>query len=302
MIRSFYEGFHAKIQNTSENAERHTTRVLGKHPQTGEDILVILGRYGAFVQVGDVQETDRGKSKPPRASIRKDQRLETITLEEALELFKLPRELGNFEGELMKVAVGRFGPYVLHKGSFYNLEKTDDPYTIDEARCIEIIEQKRASNAARIIKSFPEDATIQVLNGRYGAYIKAGELNVKIPKGEEPTTLTLERCKELAQATAEKEKTEQHAKDIANALKTFPENKNVLIMNGKYGAYIKVDGKIVKIPKNETVDSLTLARCLELASEEDKPKTKTKAKTTTTTTKKATTTAKTTKTTKKKGS
>lgn len=288
MIREFYTDFHLKVTNTAEHAERNTTRTLGKHPKTNEDVLVILGRFGAFVQVGDVQENERGKEKPPRASLLADQRIETITLEEALELFKLPREVGTFEGEIMKVAIGRFGPYVVHNKIFHNLEKTDDPYTIDAARCIEIIEKKRATDAARIIKSFAEDKTIQVLNGRYGAYIKAGDLNVKIPKGEDPTTLTLERCRELAQGSAEKEKTDRKAKDLANALKTFPENTDVMVLNGKYGAYIKIGDKNVKIPANESVDSLTLARCLELGKEETKakPKTTTTAKKTTTTRKK----------------
>jgi DNA topoisomerase-1 len=286
MIRDFYEPFNAKIKETTETAERNTTRALGKDPKTGEEVFVILGKFGAFVQIGDVDQSERGKAKPPRASIRKDQRLETITLAEALELFKLPRESGMFEGHVMKVAIGRFGPYILHNEAFYNLEKNDDPYTIDEVRCIEIIEAKRAANAARVIKSFPEDKTIQVLNGRYGAYIKAGDLNVKIPKGEDPASLTLERCRELAQASGEKEKADKQAKDLANALKTFPENKDVIVLNGKYGAYIKVGDKNVKIPKNESVDSLTLARCLELANEQDKPKEKAKTTTKKTTTKK----------------
>ncbi len=289
IIRTFYTDFHSKVTNTAEHAERNTTRNLGKHPKTNEDVLVILGRFGAFVQIGDVQENERGKTKPPRASIRADQRIETITLAEALELFKLPRETGTFEGEIMKAAIGRFGPYIVHNKVFYNLEKTDDPYTVEEARCIEIIKNKRATDAARIIKAFPEDKTIQVLNGRYGAYIKAGDANVKIPKGEDPATLTLERCRELATGSVEKEKTDKRTKDLANALKTFPENEDVLVLNGKYGAYIKIGDKNVKLPKAEAdnLPALTLARCLELGKVEAGEKPKTKAKATAKTTTKA---------------
>jgi len=300
MIRGFYTPFHAKIKETAETADRNTTRSLGKHPKTGEEVLVILGRYGVFVQIGDALDKDnkdkdnKDKPKPPRASILKTQRLETITLTEALELFKLPREAGIFENETMKVAIGRFGPYVVHKKVFYNLEKTDDPYTIEEDRCIDIIVKKRATDAARIIKSFPEDTTIQVLNGRYGPYIKAGDANVKIPKGEEPTSLTLARCKELAAATKDKETAEK----AVNALKTFPEDATIMVLDGKYGAYIKAGDKNVRIPQGEDIDALTLERCRELAK--DTTTTKTTKKTTTV--KKTTTTTATKKTPAKKKS
>ena len=131
-----------------------------------------------------------------------------------------------------------------------------------------------------------------VLNGRYGPYIKAGDANVKIPKGEEPASLTLARCKELANGTAEKDKAERATKDAANAIKAFPENPDILILNGKYGAYIKAGDKNVKIPVGEDPALLTLARCLELAKDTPDKKTTTATKKATTTTKKAATTTK----------
>ena len=138
--------------------------------------------------------------------MRADQLIENITLEEALELFKLPREVGQFEGEPIVAAIGRFGPYIRHKGKFVSLEKDDDPYTIDEERAIALIQAKRAADANRIIKTFDENPDIQVLNGKYGPYIKAGKKNVKIPKGKDPTSLTLEECLELAAKAPEKKR------------------------------------------------------------------------------------------------
>ncbi len=217
MIANFYAGFHKRVEETKgierENVKKD--RNLGKHPQTGIEIKVILGRYGAFVQIGEQTEEN---PKPQRASLRKGQNLETISLEEALELFKLPRIVGNFESNEMLVAIGKFGPYVRHDSKFYSLTKEDDPFTVTEERAVEIIQLKRKSDSEKLIKSFPEDAEIQVLNGRYGAYIKAGKENVKIPKGKEPKELTYEECLELIQG---KTKEEPKAKTAVKA-KTVP--------------------------------------------------------------------------------
>lgn len=205
MIRSFYDRFHQKVEE-SQNAERaslSSSRILGKDPVSNKNVLAILGRYGAFVQIGEVEENDK-ETKPPRASLKKGQRLETIGLEEALELFKLPRTVGIYEDKEMIAAIGRFGPYIRHDEKFYSLAKDDDPMAISEERCIQLIEQKRKAEAEKNIKSFPENPDVQVLNGRYGPYIKAGDKNVKIPKGTDPKALTLEECLELAEATPEK--------------------------------------------------------------------------------------------------
>jgi DNA topoisomerase I len=114
-----------------------------------------------------------------------------------LDLFKLPRIAGEFEGKEMKVAIGRFGPYILHESKFYSIPKTDDPYTIEQDRAITIIQDKRIAEANKIIKKFDGDVDIQVLNGRYGPYITSEKLNYKIPKGTDPASLTLEACQKI---------------------------------------------------------------------------------------------------------
>ncbi|MCZ8214874.1 MAG: DNA topoisomerase I, partial [Cyclobacteriaceae bacterium] len=162
-----------------------------------------LGRFGAYVQLGENPD-DNGGEKPKFASLRQGQFLENIALEDAMELFKMPREVAQFEDKPVVVNLGRFGPYVLHDKKFVSIPKDDDPYTITGNRAIELIEAKRIADANRLIKSFPEDEEMQVLNGRFGPYIKAGKKNVKIPKGTEPQSLTYAECKALADATPEK--------------------------------------------------------------------------------------------------
>lgn len=205
MLKSFYGSFHERVEDTKKNSERVSkSRVLGKDPKSGKEILAILGPYGGFVQIG---ETDPDSDeKPPRASLRAEHTLESITLEQALELFKLPREVGQYEGETIQANIGRYGPYLRHKSKFYSLGKEDDPNTVEQDRAIEIIEAKRKADAEKIIKTFDENPDIQVLNGRWGPYIKAGKKNVKIPKDKEAKDLTLEECLALAEATPEKKK------------------------------------------------------------------------------------------------
>ncbi|PZR06338.1 MAG: DNA topoisomerase I, partial [Flavobacterium psychrophilum] len=142
--------------------------------------------------------------KPKFAALRPGQFIENITLEDALELMKMPRDMGLFEDKTVSVAIGRFGPYVLHDKKFVSIPKGEDPYTITPERAIELIENKRVADANKTIKTFAENADIVVLNGRFGPYIKAGKKNVKIPKGKEPSELTLEECVALADATPEK--------------------------------------------------------------------------------------------------
>lgn len=202
MISNFYGQFHPKIKSTLE-IDRTTIqndRQLGEDPKTGLPVIARLGKFGPMVQIG---ETD-GEEKPKYSSLRKGQFIETVTLEEALELFKLPREVGEYEGEEIVAAIGRFGPYVRHKGKFVSLTKEDDPLTIDTDRAIELIEAKRKLDAEKYIKVFDENPDIQVLKGRYGPYIKAGKKNVKIPKDKQPEELTLEECLTLAENAPEK--------------------------------------------------------------------------------------------------
>lgn len=205
MIDSFYHPFHEKVEKTKEDAERPQGRELGIDPESGKKVFARLGRFGPIAQIGETSE-EEGAEKPRFASLRHDQLLETITLEDALELFKLPRNVGEYEDKEITVAIGRFGPYVRHDGKFASLTKEDDPYSISRERAIELIEAKRKADAEKFIKVFDENPDVQVLNGRYGPYIKVGKKNVKIPKGTEPASLTLEQCLELAEKAPEKKR------------------------------------------------------------------------------------------------
>ena len=201
MIRNFYQPFHKGVENTIETADKATgERDLGVHPENGKKVSVRIGRFGPFVQVGESE--DKESEKPLYASLRAGQSIETISLEQALELFKLPKKVGQFEDKEMTVAIGKFGPYVRHDGAFYSLPKEIDPLDLTEEQAIELIVTKRKRDAERVIKTFAEAADVKVLNGRWGPYIEFGKQNVKIPKDKEPTELTFEECKALADAEA----------------------------------------------------------------------------------------------------
>lgn len=195
MIDNFYNPFNDIVDDTMQNVGRATgERQLGEDPATGKPISVKVGRYGPMVQIGE-SGTDE---KPRFASLTKNQSIDRITLEEALELFKLPKVLGQFEDKDVKVAIGRFGPYVQHDGKFVSLGKEDDPNSMELDRAIELILGKRKADAERIIKTFEEDKDIQVLNGRYGPYISGGKRkNYRIPKDTDPKSLSFEDCKKL---------------------------------------------------------------------------------------------------------
>jgi DNA topoisomerase-1 len=199
MIRGFYTPFHKGVENTIETADKATgERDLGIHPENGKKVSVRIGRFGPFVQVGDSE----GEEKPLYASLRAGQSIETITIDEALELFKLPKKVGMFEDKDMTVAIGKFGPYIRHNGSFYSLPKDTDPHDVTEDQAVDIIIDKRKRDAERVIRTFAEDADVKVLNGRWGPYIEFGKQNVKIPKDKDPQALTYEECKALADAEA----------------------------------------------------------------------------------------------------
>ncbi len=201
MIDQFYRPFH-KIVTSTELVERSSVqnkvRELGIDPKTGKKVYAKLGRYGAYAQIGENIEEGVNDEKPKFAGLRPGQFIESITLEQALEVMKMPRDLGTFEETPVVANIGRFGPYVLHDKKFVSIPKGEDPYTITPERAVEIIQAKREADANKLIKAFPENPDIQVLNGRFGPYIKAGTKNVKIPKGKEPASLTLEECVELA--------------------------------------------------------------------------------------------------------
>src|SRR5690554_537713 len=203
MIENFYNPFHKNVEHTLENAERAKgERKLGLDPKSGKPVYARIGRYGPMVQIGDAEDEE----KPRFASLLRHQSIETISFDEAMELFKLPREVGEYEGKTVTAAIGRFGPYVRWNGLFVSLKKAegDDPYTVKLDRAIELIEIKKEQEKNKYIKTFEEDKDIQVLNGRYGPYIKMGRRNIKIPKDIEPKDLTLEDCKRIAEAAPEK--------------------------------------------------------------------------------------------------
>lgn len=195
MIREFYHPFALQVRETLEKSEKvKGERLLGIDPGSGKKVYVKIGRFGPMVQIGEAESED----KPRFASLKKGQSMESLSLEEALKLFDFPRSIGSFEDAELTVAIGRFGPYVKHKSSFYSLTKSDDPLSIDSERAIQLILEKRKKETERIIRTFDEDPQIQVLNGRYGPYIAIGKSNYRIPKGTEPSSLTLEQCRDIA--------------------------------------------------------------------------------------------------------
>ncbi len=203
MIDRFYDPFHARVEDTTQKSERSKgEKVLGTDPESGKPVSVKIGRYGPIAQIGEASDEE----KPKFASLRKGQSLETITLEEALDLFRLPRTLGEFEGEEVVIGIGRYGPYVRHRSKFYSLAKSDDPYQIGLERAVEIILEKRAEEKNRNIKQFDEEPDLQILRGRYGPYISFRKKNYRIPKNREPQELTLDECREIIRKADERSK------------------------------------------------------------------------------------------------
>ena len=198
MIRSFYDEFHSKVDEALESKPVKSSQMheLGIDPKSGKPVFVKIGRFGPVAQIGGAEGDEE---KPRFASLKKGQLIATITLDEALALFDLPRKLGEFEDKEVVIGVGRFGPYARHDGKFVSLAKTDDPYTIELPRAIELIEQKRIKDKRmkEPIKTFAEEPGLQVLNGRYGPYIAFDGKNYRIPKGQEPEGLTLEACRAI---------------------------------------------------------------------------------------------------------
>lgn len=187
MLHGFYGPFHNEVQDTLENADRaNNERELGVDPESGKPVSVRVGRFGPLVQIGAAEDEE----KPRFASLRKGQMIETITLEEALELFRLPKKVGQYEDVEMTVAIGRFGPYIRHKSAFYSLPKGVDPHDVSEEQAIEIIEEKRKKDREKVIRVFEENPDAQIENGRWGPFIRFGKQNLKIPKGTDIESIT----------------------------------------------------------------------------------------------------------------
>lgn len=199
MLKSFYNPFHTEVESTLQHAGRASgERELGLDPVTGKKVSVRIGRFGPFVQIGEAAESD-DMEKPRYASLRNGQMIETISLNEALELFKLPKKVGLFEEQEMTVAIGKFGPYIRHNNSFYSLSKDIDPLDVEESQAITIITEKRKRDAEKVIKTFEENPEARIEAGRWGPYIKFGKQNIKIPKGKIPDEITYQEILVLAE-------------------------------------------------------------------------------------------------------
>ena len=197
-ISKFYNDFHPKIEEVTSLRLEHKVgeRVLGNDPKTGKPVSVKIGRYGPLVQLGSSDDQD----KPRFASLLKNQSVSSLTLEEALKLFDLPRDLGEIDGETVTVAVGRFGPYVKHGKNFVSIPKDIAPLEITLDQAVELFAAKQQADAQKTIKTFDEEPGLQVLNGRYGPYISYNKKNYKIPRKMDASALTLEECKAIIEA------------------------------------------------------------------------------------------------------
>ena len=217
MLDEFYHPFHKNVEETIEKSERVSgERILGVDPNTGKQISVRMARFGPVAQLTDLKDPE---SKPEYAGLRKDQKLESITIDVALELFKLPRTLGEFESAEVTAAIGRFGPYIKHKSKFYSLKKDYDPHTISLDEAIEVIGAKRIADDEKTIKIFEENPDYQILNGRWGPYLKVGNKNIKIPKDREPSSFTFDEVLALEkEAEQGKTKTKQKPKELKRNL------------------------------------------------------------------------------------
>ncbi|MEX2591166.1 MAG: type I DNA topoisomerase [Anditalea sp.] len=203
MIENFYSSFHSKVEETENitRADVNSSKELGKDPKSGKPVIARLGKFGPLVQMGDQEDEEK-----QFASLAKGQFIESITLEDALELFKLPRDVGMFEDKKIVAAIGRFGPYLRHDGKFVSLGKEHDPLGITEEEAIELIHNKREADAKKHIKTFEENPEIQILNGRWGPYIKFGKNNFKIPKDKDAEELDYLETMDIIESQPEKKK------------------------------------------------------------------------------------------------
>lgn len=203
IIKDFYKGFHEKVVDTTENAERFSgERLLGVDPASGKNVYARIGKYGPIVQIGEASDEE----KPRFAGLQKGQTLAEITYEEAMGLFKFPRRLGEFEDKVVTVAIGRFGPYIRHDNKFFSLGKEDQPGSIDLDRALELIAAKRQKDIENTIKIFDEEPGLIIMNGRFGPYISFEKKNYKIAKTIDPSGLSLEDCKEIIEKAPVKKK------------------------------------------------------------------------------------------------
>ncbi len=237
MLKDFYGPFHQNVLNTLQNAERAAgERVLGKDPNTGRTLIVRMSRFGPVAQIGVNGELAEDE-KPKYANLRNGQNLETITFEQALDLFQLPRKVGHYNGVELITNVGRFGPYVKYKESFISLPRDEDPMTISEERCIEIIQAKEKENEpVHVYDGLP----VTKGKGRFGPFLKWNNMYINIPRRYDPQNLSISQMDELIAAKIEKE---------ANRYIHRWEKEGIDIENGRWGPFIRYKKKSIKLPK-----------------------------------------------------
>lgn len=206
VIDNFYQVFHPVVEQTAAIRTEHKVgeRQLGIDPKSGKPVFVKIGRFGPVAQIGE-SNAEKDNEKPQFATLLKGQSIETITLEEALKLFELPRTVGEYEGKVVVAAIGRFGPFIRHDGKFVSIPKDKNPISITLDEAIELIQQKREKDENRFIKKFEEDPELEILNGRYGPYIAYKGKNYRIPKtGYTPAEMTLADCMKLVSEADQK--------------------------------------------------------------------------------------------------
>ena len=261
MIGNFYGNFHKTIED-SKGIDRGTvgsSRDLGIDPKTGKPISVRLGKFGPYVQLGEQKTKD--EEKPLFFNLKKDQLVTTITFDEALalmELPKLPREVGFYEDKPMIIGAGKIGPYIKHDDKFTSLPQNEDPFTVTEARAIEILNEKRIADAGAAL-GILEDEPISTGKGRFGPYVKHAGKFYSLGRTDNLDTITFERAVEII----DKKRNAEANKYV----KEFPENESIKVLNGMYGPYIQIGKRNVKIPKDMKPEDLTLEDCIRLGEE-----------------------------------
>ncbi len=258
MLTSFYNPFHATVEDTIENAERATgERILGKDEETGRTILVRMSRFGPVAQIGTQDELAEGE-KPQYANLKAGQSMNTVQLEDVVDLFQLPRTLGKFEDLEVTVGMGRFGPYVKHNDVFISIPRDEDPFTISFERSLELIHEKRKADAP--VMTY-QGLDVTKGKGRFGPFIKWNGMFINIPRRFDPENLTKEEMIELIEAKKEKE---------ANRyIHQWPDEK-IAVENGRWGPFIRFKKKSIKLPKNKDDKRMTSEEAKELTLEEVK--------------------------------
>lgn len=256
MIQEFYTPFHLTVERTSKEADRVVgNRILGTDPKTGKPVSVRLGKYGPLAQIGDNEDEDK-----KYASLRAGMSIESVTLEQALSVFGLPRAIGEFEGKEIKASIGRFGPYLSHNSAFYSLEKTDDPYTVELERAIDLIELGRKKLAEKKLKIFDNNPELQILKGRWGPYLYYKKENYKLPKDAVIEDLTEDDCLKIVvdflaanpgkarQIALNEEKTEKERAKLEKKAKAGTKSIKVGAKTGVKGSATTPKKKVVEEP------------------------------------------------------